>query len=250
MRLAFDEGGSGDRLIVFLHGLGATRHVWHAMTAAGRWGGRWIAPDLRGHGTSPHADSYTLADHAGDVGELVRGPSAAQEIVVVGHSMGGAVALALASGAYGFTPARVFGLGIKVAWTGEELARMGEMASAPARVFASQDEAVDRYLKVAGLIGLVDRTSPAAVAGVSRTDGGWRLACDPRTASVGAPPMRALLDAARAPVYLARGAGDRMVSLEQLRAFDTAATDTPMAGHNAMVEKPHAVWDWIESRLT
>lgn len=249
MRLAFDEGGSGDRLIVLLHGLGATRHVWQAMAGAGRWRGRWIAPDLRGHGTSPHADSYTLADHAGDVAALVRGLGATREIIVVGHSMGGAVALALASGAFGFAPTHVFGVGIKVAWTSEELARLGEMTSAPARIFASQDEAAERYLKVAGLIGLVDRASPAALAGVSRTDGGWRLACDPRTASVGAPPMQALLEAARARVCLARGASDRMISLDQLRAFDTAAVDIPEAGHNAMVEKPLAVWDWIESRL-
>lgn len=249
MRLAFEEGGSGDRLVVLLHGLGATHHVWQPMIDAGRWRGRWFAPDLRGHGTSPHAERYGLADHAGDVAEIVRGLSSAREIIVVGHSMGGAVALALASGAFGFMPAHVFGLGIKVAWTSEELARMGEMASAPARVFASQDEAVDRYLKVAGLIGLIDRSSPSATAGVSRTSEGWRLACDPRTASVGAPPMRALLDAARAPVFLARGVSDRMVSLDQLKAYDGAATDIPLAGHNAMVEKPQAVWDWIESRL-
>lgn len=248
MRLAFDEGGSGGRLIVFLHGLGATRHVWQAMTGAGRRRGRWLAPDLRGHGTSAHTDSYTLDDHAGDVGELVQGRTA-QEILVVGHSMGGAVALALASGAYGFAPARVFGLGIKVAWTSEELARMGEMASAPARTFALQHEAADRYLKVAGLAGLIDRTSPAALAGVSQANDGWRLACDPRTAAVGAPPMRALLDAARAPVHLARGANDRLVSLDQLKTLDAAAVDIPEAGHNAMVENPSAVWDWIESRF-
>jgi pimeloyl-ACP methyl ester carboxylesterase len=250
MRLAFDGGGSGDRLLVFLHGLGATRHVWQAMTDAGRWNGRWIAPDLRGHGNSPHTQSYTLADHAGDVGELVQGLTVAQEIVVVGHSMGGAVALALASGAYGFAPARVFGLSIKVAWTSEELARMGEMASTPARIFASQDEAADRYLKVAGLVGLVDHASPAAAAGIARTDGGWRLSCDPATASVGAPPMQALLDAARSRVHLARGANDRMMSLDQLKVYDAGAADIPEAGHNAMVERPLAVWDWVESRLT
>ena len=126
---------------------------------------------------------------------------------------------------------------------------MGEMASAPARVFASQDEAVERYLKVAGIAGLVDRTSLAATAGVSQASDGWRLAYDPRTASVGAPPMRALLDAARARVHLARGVSDRMVSLDQLKVFDAAAADIAEAGHNAMVERPSAVWDWIESRL-
>ena len=42
-----------------------------------------------------------------------------------------------------------------------------------------------------------------------------------------------------------RGAADRMVSLEQLRAFDSEAIDIPDAGHNAMLEQPGEVWDWV-----
>lgn len=249
MQLAFDSGGAGDKLIVLLHGLGATRHVWQPMLAANRWRGSWIAPDLRGHGASPHSDTYALSDHAADVASLIRTSGSWREIVVAGHSMGGAVALALASGTFGFTPARAFGLSIKVAWSDEELARMADLAATPARRFATTDEAIDRYLKVAGLAGLVDKHSPAAAAGVAPDGNGWRLAYDPRTMSVGAPPMRALIDATRAPIHLARGEADRLVTLEQLRAYDAEAADLKGSGHNAMVESPSAVWDWIESHL-
>ncbi len=249
MQLAFDRGGVGDRLIVLLHGLGATRRVWQPMLDAGRWRGSWIAPDLRGHGASPHADTYALADHAADVAMLIQASGSWREIVIAGHSMGGAVALALASGTFGIAPSQVFGLGIKVAWSDEELTRLQNLAAAPTRRFATKEEAVDRYLKVAGFAGFVDKDTPAAAAGVAQDGDGWRLACDPRTMTVGAPPMRTLIDAARVPTHLARGDTDPMVTLEQLRAFDTGAVALAGAGHNAMVEKPVAVWDWIESRL-
>lgn len=249
MQLALDRGGVGDRLIVLLHGLGATRHVWQTMLDTNRWRGSWIAPDLRGHGASPHADTYALADHATDVATLIQTTGAWSEIVVAGHSMGGAVALTLASGTFGVALSQVFSLGIKVAWSDEELTRLQSLAAAPARRFAAKDEAIDRYLKVSGLAGLIDKNAPAAAAGVTQEGDGWRLAYDPRTMTVGAPPMRALVDAARTPTYLARGDADPMVTLDQLRAFDTDAVSLAGAGHNAMVEKPLAVWDWIESRL-
>ena len=113
--------------------------------------GRWIAPDLRGHGASAHARDYSLAEHAADIAELVDGTD---EIIVLGHSMGGAVALALASGKYGIAPSQVFGLGIKVAWNDDELAGMRKMAASQPRLFETRDEAVARYLKVSGLHGL------------------------------------------------------------------------------------------------
>jgi pimeloyl-ACP methyl ester carboxylesterase len=237
MKLEHDRGGDGDRLLVLLHGLGATRDVWRPMLTASRWEGCWIAPDLRGHGASAHAANYSLGCHAADVTELVSGPW--REIVVLGHSMGGAVGLALASGWFGMAPSRVFGLGIKVVWNAEELAGLEKMAAAPARLFASKDEAMARFAKVSGL------GAHATGLGVTQTGDGWRLAADPATARVGPPPMQALLSCAACPIHLARGESDAMVSGVQLEAFDPAAVDIVGAGHNAMIDAPGAVWDWL-----
>jgi len=249
MKLECDRGGDGSRLLVLLHGLGATRHVWQHFlrSAPERWQGSWIAPDLRGHGASPHATGYALGLHAADVAELVQASGAWSEIVVVGHSMGGVIALALASQWFGLTPARVFGLGIKIAWTDSELAQLTKMASAPVRWFATKEEAADRYLKVSGLAGLVDSKSAMAVSGVVWAEQGWRLAAHPATASIGRPPASSLIVAASVPIHLARGASDAMVSLRMLHACDAGAVDISGAGHNAMVDKPGAVWDWMES---
>jgi pimeloyl-ACP methyl ester carboxylesterase len=251
MKLEADRGGTGPRLLVLLHGLGATREVWQPMlgTSDSHWNGSWIAPDLRGHGRSASAQTYALGQHAADVAELVLSAGVWSEIVVVGHSMGGAIALALASGWFGIIPAHVCGLGIKVAWTPEELFQLGNMAAAPARIFESRDSAIARYLKVSGLTGLVTPVSTAAMAGVRKIDHGWRLAADPAAASVGAPPMRALIAAAQAPFHLARGAADAIVTRDQLLAFDPNATDLANLGHNAMVQNPGPVWRWLQEWL-
>jgi pimeloyl-ACP methyl ester carboxylesterase len=250
MKLDYDRGGAGPRLLVLLHGMGATREVWGPLVATigTRWEGSWIAPDLRGHGRSAHANNYALGLHAADVAELVQGADDWSEIVVLGHSMGGVVALALASGWFGIVPSQVFGLGIKVSWTPEELAQLAKLAATPARSFETREAAIDRYLKVSGLTGLVSPDSPAASAGVGKGPDGWRLAADPATASIGAPPMRALLAAAKASTHLARGESDAMVAHDQLAAFDSAAVTLTGVGHNAMVQDPIAVWRWLEER--
>jgi pimeloyl-ACP methyl ester carboxylesterase len=245
MKLEFDRGGEGTRLLVLLHGLGATRHVWRGFLNARRWNGSWIAPDLRGHGASAHASSYALGLHAADVAETIQSLGTFDEIVVLGHSMGGAIALALASGWFGVQPARAFGLGIKVSWNDEERTGMAKMATMPVKTFASKEEAVARYLKISGLAGLAAPNSEAAQAGVVQTKDGWRPAFDPATASIGPPPMRALLAAARAPIHLACGEKDTMVTREQMAEYDSDARALP-GGHNAMVENPNAVWDWID----
>lgn len=244
MKLDCDHGGEGTRLLVLLHGLGATRHVWRGFLDG--WNGRWVAPDLRGHGASAHAPSYALGLHAADVAETVHSLGAFNEIVVLGHSMGGVIALALASGWFGIQPVRSFGLGIKVLWNDEERAGMVKMATMPVKTFTSKDEAVARYLKISGLAGFAAPDSEAAQAGVAQTKDGWRPAFDPATASIGPPPTRALIAAAQTPIHLACGEKDAMVTREQMAEYDSDARSLP-GGHNAMVENPQAVWDWIES---
>ena len=251
MNLDYDRGGEGPRLLVLLHGLGATRQVWEPLLSDAKrhWQGSWIAPDLRGHGRSAWATSYALGLHASDVADLITDAEKWSEIVVLGHSMGGAIALALCSGWFGVAPARAFGLGIKVAWSEEELEHLRKLSAAPIRTFATKEAAIERYLRVSGLVGLAATTSSLAEAGVTTNNEGWCLAADPAAASVGAPPMAAMLATAKCPVHLARGEKDVMVSHDQLTEFDRNTVSLPALGHNAMVEDPDAVWRWLHERL-
>jgi len=244
-----EQGGEGADLLVMLHGMGATAAVWSPMCAlAGeRWRGRWLAMDLPGHGESPRQDSYAIGQHAASVARaLLPHVSPGGRVVMLGHSLGGVIALALATGWFGVSPHRVFGAGIKVAWHDDELQRMGTLARQPAKSFATQAEASDRYLKVSGLAGIASAESPVAMRGIAQDAAGWRLAMDPRAFGVGMPPTAELMKLARCPAHLGRGADDAMVSLEQLRAIDPLAQDLGPHGHNVMVEAPAQVWDWID----
>ena len=60
--LRINQGGSGEPVLLLLHGLGATGDVWDGWRPwlARRWPGRWLAPDLPGHGGSRPLSSYTF----------------------------------------------------------------------------------------------------------------------------------------------------------------------------------------------
>jgi pimeloyl-ACP methyl ester carboxylesterase len=235
--LRVHEGGSGDPLLVLLHGLGATSDVWTGWwpMLAQRWPGRWIAPDLPGHGGSPPLTAYTFDGFAAAVAGIV--PPGART-VVLGHSLGGVVGLALASGRFPVPVQAVTGLGIKVVWTGEDLDRAQALAHRPTAWFASRDEAAARYLRVSGLAGLVPAGDPAVDPGLREQDGRWRLAMDPGAFAVGAPDMAQLLAQSQAPVTLARGEHDPMNTDEQLARLGAVAVTLPGLGHNAHVENP------------
>ncbi|QTV79100.1 alpha/beta fold hydrolase [Microbacterium sp. NIBRBAC000506063] len=88
MKLETREWGSGDRVAVLIHGVMSDSRNWRRVgPALAEDGYRVIAVDLRGHGRTGHAESYTLAEIAADVAETV--PSAPR--LVMGHSLGGLV---------------------------------------------------------------------------------------------------------------------------------------------------------------
>jgi pimeloyl-ACP methyl ester carboxylesterase len=240
------NGGSGEPLLVLLHGLGATSDVWEGWrpVLAQRWPGRWIAPDLPGHGGSPPLPEYTFEAFAAAVAQAL--PPGA-DLVVLGHSLGGVVSLTLASGRFGVRVTKAIGLGIKTAWTQEELDRAKAFTARPTIWFGSRDEAAARYLRVAGLEGLLQADDPAIAAGLRHQDGQWRLAFDPRTFAVGAPDLPALLAASSAPVVLARGQHDPMNSDAQLDELGVRAVTLPGLHHNAHVEDPQLCAVVLES---
>jgi pimeloyl-ACP methyl ester carboxylesterase len=128
--LRVQQGGSGEPVLLLLHGLGATGDVWDGWRPllAQRWPGRWLAPDLPGHGGSRPLPEYTFDTLAAAVAGLATGGG---RTVVLGHSLGGVVGLVLASGGFPVSVQAVIGLGIKVAWTRQELDRAQAMAHRP-----------------------------------------------------------------------------------------------------------------------
>jgi lipase len=98
---AYEFGPADGRPLLALHGLtsygGRWREVAGLLPAF-----RVYGPDLRGHGRSPYEPPWTLEQHAIDVLGVLDG-AGVDRADVVGHSFGGAVAVALAR----LTPHRV-----------------------------------------------------------------------------------------------------------------------------------------------
>ncbi|GAB4021161.1 alpha/beta fold hydrolase [Spirosoma koreense] len=97
VRLNVLEAGQAQLTIVFLHYFGGSVLEWQAVMQLLSDQYRCLAIDLRGHGDSeaPAAD-YSVETMADDVRALLQ-VLEIQDFVLVGHSMGGKVALDLAS---------------------------------------------------------------------------------------------------------------------------------------------------------
>lgn len=242
-----DRFGNGAPLLVLVHGQGANGDVWTGLRRfiARDWHGACLVPDLRGHGRSPHRPPYAYGTYAADIASLI---PVGEEIFLIGHSLGGAVSLMLATGWFGVRVRGVFAFGIKVNWSDDELARRRQFAAAPVRWFDRREDAIERYLKVSGQFGLVDPTSPAAASGIAEESGKFRLAADPGISSMDDPPdIRPILAAVTAPVALAVGEKDTMVPLTDARGLDPRAAVISGAGHNAHIENPEGLWNVIRN---
>ncbi|WP_349370400.1 alpha/beta fold hydrolase [Salinarimonas sp.] len=235
------RGGEGEELVVLLHGLAANAAVFAGLAPlAAASGRRWLAPDFRGHGRSVMHGPYGYGVHAADIALLLDGENP-EKTIVLGHSFGGVIGALLGSGLYGPPPARVVGLGVKLDWSADEEDGARRLAAKPPKLFAARGEATEHALKIAGLAGLVDPGSETAAHGVLEREGGFAAAFDPAAFGAVGPSIDALMRGCRAPLALAAGERDPMVSREAMTRTDPGAVVLPDLGHNAHVEAPDVV---------
>jgi pimeloyl-ACP methyl ester carboxylesterase len=243
----YESGGEGGRGTLLLHGLGATAAVWKSVRRAlqERATMRWLAADLSGHGGSDWQSSYSVGELAAQLAELVQ-QQPLREWFIVGHSLGAYVALALASGWFGITVRGVLGIGPKISWPATDLQAARDLAARPVRWYPTEEEAWTRYRRVSGLTADIAPSEGWLTRGAVKAESGWRLAQDPRTFAVAGAPFASLAASATAPVLLARGERDPMVSLQELRTYASQAHSIPGTGHNAHIEDPPAVIALLE----
>ena len=107
IELAYERHGNGTPLVL-LHGFPLDHHLWDEIVPLLKDSFDLIIPDLRGFGESETIDTpYTMEDYASDITGLLD-HLGIQKAAVVGHSMGGYVALAFAR----TYPERVSGLAL------------------------------------------------------------------------------------------------------------------------------------------
>lgn len=93
-RLYFQQAGAGPALVL-LHGLGASGADFESVAPELSRHFQVIVPDLRGHGASDRAGDYGVPRFAADTWRLLDHLRVTAP-VLVGHSMGGAVAMQMA----------------------------------------------------------------------------------------------------------------------------------------------------------
>jgi pimeloyl-ACP methyl ester carboxylesterase len=100
MELSYDDNGAGERdpSFLFVHGWCCDRSFFAPQVDHFGARHRVVSIDQRGHGESPAAadDDYSVPTLAADAAAVVEA-TALDRPVVVGHSLGGVVALALAA---------------------------------------------------------------------------------------------------------------------------------------------------------
>src|SRR3954464_11033167 len=92
MELAFRKYGSGQPLLI-LHGLFGQSDNWNTLAKRfGESGFETYAIDLRNHGLSPHSEVWNYDVMADDIKEFITAHNL-QDPILLGHSMGGKVAM-------------------------------------------------------------------------------------------------------------------------------------------------------------
>lgn len=96
--MAYEQAGAGQPALVFLHGFACDRSFLAPQMKHFSAGHRVVSVDFLGHGESDTPEmEYRLPRFAADVARLLE-HLGLKDVVVVGHSMGGGVALELAAG--------------------------------------------------------------------------------------------------------------------------------------------------------
>ncbi|NJS38207.1 MAG: alpha/beta fold hydrolase, partial [Rhodobacteraceae bacterium] len=93
--LRYLAAGNGTQAVVFIHGWSAFKEIWWSAMAALAPYARSYAPDLPGHGGSARHPAHDMADLARVITDFCTARGL-HEVTLVGHSMGGNIAVELA----------------------------------------------------------------------------------------------------------------------------------------------------------
>ncbi len=234
--------------VVLLHGGSAHAHWWDFV--AERLADRYhvVAPDLRGHGDSEHADRYGVDDYTRDLRALAAvldlGPFA-----LAGHSLGAFVALR-------FTEQRPASVRCLVLVDGRPRSGRGRRATLVTRLqhlphprFADVEDAVRRFrLLPSETSAKPDVLRHVVVSGLRPlADGGLTFKFDRTTfAHYGGLDLTEAIAGLRCPALFVRGGESSFVdpaTLARMAALAPVAETAEIAGayHHVMLDRPAAL---------
>jgi pimeloyl-ACP methyl ester carboxylesterase len=240
-----------DTTILLCHGGSAHCHWWDEVAPQLTEYGRVIALDFRGHGRSQWASQYGLGTHLEDLTKFVR-DHLRSRVVLVGHSMGGEIAMRTAVdspqslNAMVIVDASPAGLPLKtrLIWRWKRRNQSGQRPE-----FPSREALIARFrLSPPG-----HNLNPAALAALALKgaeqlpNGNWAFRLDPNTRklSPGWRLPRCRIQDIRLPVLIIRGEHSRLVSARQAsqmqhRIKGSMLKTIPSAYHHVSLDNPDA----------
>ncbi|HLH81972.1 MAG TPA: alpha/beta hydrolase [Trebonia sp.] len=237
-------GEPAGRGIVLVHGGAAHSRWWDHIAPLLAGGRRVVALDLSGHGDSGRRGSYSLDGWAREVLAVAADAGITTPPTVIGHSMGGMVALRAAA---------LFGARIEGAvaidspvrdMAPEEHAAQDQRAFRALRVYPSKEAILARFRPVPGQPVLGYIADHVAATSIRRADGGWTWKWDPRIFGRGAPqaPL-ARLDCRVALFRAEHGLVSAEMSDIMYDRLGRVAPviEIPAAGHHVMLDQPIAL---------
>ena len=248
IKIGVDVFGDSGPAVVLIHGSALNRTIWHAVAAEGLQGFQVILPDVRGHGESEATDgAYPMSLLADDLAGLLTHLGVAQAFVL-GHSMGGYIALAFAEQ----YPDRIQGIGLITSKAhadskekregryqmAEEIRKRGSIALAESLApRISRDPAV---IKLA--YEMIKNTSDRGAIGVT-------LGMAER------PDRTDDLAKLRIPGLVVAGEDDQIIPVESTKQMAESIPNgqfavIPQSGHLPMVEAPQTLSDCLQSWLS
>lgn len=238
--------------IVLLHGGGANAHWWDHLAPVLTRFGRVLALDFRGHGDSDYPATRLVGAFNHDLEVLLRALRR-EDAILVGHSLGAAVALDHAS-RFPTTKALVL---IDLARGGAPATgRRARLALSLRRTYRSREEAVTRFrfLPESSHASEALRLAIANHSVREEADGRFGYKFDPAWFTLPSRP-RPELSRVRSPTLLVRGSESPLLTADAARAFVDAlpngrAVEISAAGHHVLVDRPEALLDAIARFLT
>jgi len=233
---------------VLLHGGGANAHWWDHL--AGRLASRRdvYALDFRGHGDSEYPEERVVGAFNTDLEGMVEWLGR-EDVHLVGHSLGAAVALDHAS-RFGATKSIVL---IDLARGGPPGGgRRARLALSLRRTYRTRDEAIERFrfLPEASQPDEDLRRSIAVHSVMKEEDGRFGYKFDPRWFSLPSRPKPSL-DDIQCPTLLVRGGESGLLPEEAAQAFISQIhrgqlVEIDGAGHHVLIDRPEELLAEIE----
>lgn len=252
--LAWNEartGEDGESPLVLLHGGGANAHWWDHLAGPLARNRAVYALDFRGHGDSDYPTERRVGAFSDDLEALIAWLPR-DDVVLVGHSLGAAVALDHASR---FPATRALVLVDLARGGSASVGRRARLALSLRRTYRTREEAIERFrfLPESSHASEALRSTIGAYSVRAEADGRFGYKFDPAWFGLPSRP-RPSLDRVRCPTLLVRGGESTLLTAEAARAFvealpDGRESEIALAGHHVLVDQPERLLESIEAFL-